>query len=63
MGSIVLGILTSELFEIPVIRLRDKLFPQSSAKVRAHGSDWAARAGLGINAENSKPASSFNPLN
>ena len=62
-GSIVLGILTSELFEIPAIRLRDRLFPQTAAKVQVHGSDWTTRAELGINAENSKPASSFNPLN
>ena len=62
-GSIVLGVLTSELFEIPVIKLRDRLFPQSAAKVQAHGKDWATRAELGINAENSKPASSFNSLN
>jgi peptidoglycan/LPS O-acetylase OafA/YrhL len=55
-GSIALGVLTSELFEIPVIRLRDALFPRSSAKVQAHGSDSTTRTELGISPENSKPA-------
>jgi peptidoglycan/LPS O-acetylase OafA/YrhL len=55
-GSIALGVLASELFEIPVIRLRDTLFPQSSAKIQAHGSDSTSRIELGINAKNSKPA-------
>jgi len=61
-GCIALGVLTSELFEIPVIRLRDRLFPQITANVQAPGDDWTTRSVHDIDAENSKPASSFNPL-
>jgi len=62
-GSIALGVLTSELFEIPTIKLRDKLFPQSSALVSAQSNNLTTRADLGINAENPRAASSLRPLN
>ncbi len=34
-GSIVIGIVTSKLIEIPSLRLRERLFPQAEAKTRA----------------------------
>jgi peptidoglycan/LPS O-acetylase OafA/YrhL len=61
-GCIALGVLTSELFEIPVIRLRDRLFPQIPVNVQTPGNTWTSRAVPGIEAENSEPASNFNPL-
>lgn len=63
LGSIGLGILTSKLVEIPVIRLRDRLFPQSSARIRAYGNDWTPAAVRGVGAEDLRPTSGMNPLN
>jgi peptidoglycan/LPS O-acetylase OafA/YrhL len=63
LGCIGVGILTSKLVEIPMIRLRDRLFPQSTVRIRAYGDDCTAPAVHGMGEENLRPTSGMNPLN
>ena len=61
-GSIVLGIVAAELFEIPAIKVRDKLFPRTSSSVQGVDTTSATSKAPSVLSPSRTPTPDTNPL-